>query len=776
MHYPRPRQVVTVVVAILATLSSLPLQAATPIHLSSQRFGGPSTDRGYSVVADAAGNVYVTGYFAGSVDFGGGALVSVGNSADIFVAKFNAAGVHQWSLGFGDFSTDLGQDIAVDASGNVYVTGRFVGSVNFGGGALVSAGGMDIFLAKFNASGVHQWSQRYGSNDPSAEEGLSLALDAAGNVYVTGYFAGTVNFGGGNLVSAGTYDMFLAKYNSSGVHQWSKRFGNTQGDVGYSVAIDASGSVLVTGYFSQTVDFGGGNLVSAGSFDVFVAKFSSSGSYQWTKQFGGTGPDEGVEVAVDVSGNVLATGVFFGTVNMGGGNLVSAGNEEIFLVKYNASGVHQWSQRFGSTDSDVGFGVVTDGVGSVFVTGFFRGTVNFGGGALVSAGNEDIYLAKYDAGGAHLWSKAFGSSNGEIGHAVAMDPLGNVLFTGYFNQTVDFGGGNLVSAGSDEIVVARYAPYSQGPAITDIKDIGNDQGRLVKIHFVRSTFDNVGSPSPIVQYEAYRRDAAPPSTSSPSNGAAGTSGGVQRLAGWTQVGAVAAHGEGAYGIDVPTIGDSTITQGPYYSSFLIRAATSNPVVFYDSDIDSGYSLDNLAPSVPENFTYTAGIVAWEESNAADFDYFTVYGSNTDDFGAAIVVDYSVDPTMDVTGSPYQFYFVTATDFSGNEGKPARVNTLSGVGGTPKTYVLSVSNYPNPFNPRTTVSYTVPARGPVTVSIYDARGSRVATLVNSAEHAAGAYTTEWNGRSVGGATVSSGVYFARIEQNGSVRSKKMVMLK
>ena len=104
MHYPRPRQVVTVVVAILATLSSLPLQAATPIHLSSQRFGGPSTDRGYSVVADAAGNVYVTGYFAGSVDFGGGALVSAGNSADIFVAKFNAAGVHQWSLGFGDFS------------------------------------------------------------------------------------------------------------------------------------------------------------------------------------------------------------------------------------------------------------------------------------------------------------------------------------------------------------------------------------------------------------------------------------------------------------------------------------------------------------------------------------------------------------------------------------------------------------------------------------------------------------------------------------------------
>jgi hypothetical protein len=168
-------------------------------------------------------------------------------------------------------------------------------------------------------------------------------------------------------------------------------------------------------------------------------------------------------------------------------------------------------------------------------------------------------------------------------------------------------------------------------------------------------------------------------------------------------------------------------------------------------------------------------LSWHQSTAKDFDYFTVYGSNTNSFGAATLVDYSVAPAMNVLASPYVYYYVTATDFSGNEGKPAKVNTLSGVGGTPKSYVLSVSNYPNPFNPRTTVSYTVPSRGAVTVAIYDLHGARVATLFNG-ERAAGAYSVDWDGRADNAAVAASGVYFARIEHASGTRSKKMVMLK
>jgi hypothetical protein len=281
---------------------------------------------------------------------------------------------------------------------------------------------------------------------------------------------------------------------------------------------------------------------------------------------------------------------------------------------------------------------------------------------------------------------------------------------------------------------------------------------------------------PILQYEAYRRDDAPPASSVVGGDPTAPSDRKLLAAGWTQVGAVAAHEEDNYGIDVPTVGDSTIALGQYHSVFYVRAATAAPGTFFDSAPDSGYSIDNLAPGVPQNFAYNVGILSWKESSAEDFDYFTVYGANTDAFGAAIVVDYTVTPDMDVTSAGYVYYFVTATDFSGNEGKPAKINTLSGVGGPPASYVLSVSNYPNPFNPSTTMSYTVPARGNVTVAIYDARGARVATLVNNETRDAGAYRMEWNGRADGGSAVSSGIYFARIEQNGAVRTKKMVLLK
>jgi hypothetical protein len=244
--------------------------------------------------------------------------------------------------------------------------------------------------------------------------------------------------------------------------------------------------------------------------------------------------------------------------------------------------------------------------------------------------------------------------------------------------------------------------------------------------------------------------------------------------GWTQIGAVDAHGETGYSIVVPTIGDSTEVMGQYYSVFFIRAATSDPYAFFDSPIDSGYSLDNLTPVVPNGLLYAGGHLSWNESRAADFDYFTVYGANLDDFGAATVVGYSVVPSIDVLGSSYVFYFVTATDFSGNESNPAKINTLSPVGGTPDSYVLSISNYPNPFNPRTTVGYTVPSRGRVTITIYDARGTRVATLLNQ-DRDVGAYKMDWDGRADSGAIASSGVYFVRIDHAGASRTKRMVLL-
>jgi len=760
-------------IVLLAFLGVVqPARALTGLTAWSQRFGSALDDAGYAVATDASGNVYVTGNFSGTVNFGGSNLVSAGDP-DVFLAKYNAAGVHQWSQRFGGTGLDGAASIAVDASGNVIISGDFQGTANFGGANLVSAGNLDTFLAKYNTAGVHQWSQRLGGIGD--DRGNSIAVDGAGNVFVAGWFNLTTNFGGANLVTAGSFDVVLAKYNASGVHQWSQRYGSTNLENGVGIALDASGNIVVTGYFLGTTNLGGANLVSAGQYDIFVAKYDGLGVHQWSQRFGSTNFDAGYAVAVDASNNVLLTGYFYGTANFGGGNLVSGGGQDIFLAKYSPLGVHQWSKRFGALSSDFGISVAVNASSDVFLTGFFLGTVDFGGGNLVSAGNQDVVVAKYDAAGVHQWSRRFGGTGNESANAIATDVSGNAFATGSFEATVNFGTGNLVSAGQVDVFLVKLMRETAEPIISSITDIGNDQGRQVKITFDRSAHDNPVSATPVILYEAYRRNDAPPSYVT-TRDLAGMSSRQLLDQGWTEVGTVHGHGKNEYSIDVPTIGDSTIALGAYNSTFFIRGATASSFTFFDSPIDSGYSVDNLAPGVPGNFIFAAGDLTWDESTAADFDFFTVYGSNTDAFGSAVVVDYSVAPSMDVTGSPYPYYFVTATDFSGNEGKPAKVNTLSGVGGTPSRYVLSVSNYPNPFNPRTTVSYTVPSRGEVSIAVYDARGAHVATLLDHADRPAGAYIIEWDGRADSGATASSGIYFARIEHASGVRSKKMVLLK
>jgi len=221
----------------------------------------------------------------------------------------------------------------VDGSGNCLVTGRFAGSVDFGGGALASAGGQDVFLAKYSSSGAHIWSKRFGGT--LGDRGNGVAVDGSGDVVVTGNFSGAIDFGGGSLISSGSQDLFVAKFSATGGHLWSKRFGGSlQFDAGNGVAMDSIGNILVTGYFIGPVDFGGGALNSAGAWDMFVAKYSPAGAPIWSKAVGGSNIDEGNAIAVDGAGNSVITGRFFETVDFGGGTMTSAGGADIFLVKY----------------------------------------------------------------------------------------------------------------------------------------------------------------------------------------------------------------------------------------------------------------------------------------------------------------------------------------------------------------------------------------------------------------------------------------------------------
>ena len=270
-----------------------------------------------------------------------------------------------------------------------------------------------------------------------------------------------MDFGSGPLTSAGGYDIFVAKYSSSGTTLWSKRIGSaTNGDYGFGIAVDGNGDVLVTGFFSGTVDFGGGPLTSFG-YDMFVVKYSgSNGTYLWAKNFTSAGDDIGYGIATDSSGNVFVTGAFVSGINFGGGMLLSAGSYDIFLVKLAGSnGAHLWSKRFGGASVDSASSVVVDAGNDVAITGSFTGSIDFGGGPLTGVtGAAAGFLAKVSGSdGSHVWSKGFACSTSSVGYGVAADRYNNDIITiGSFKGTVNFGGGPLTSS-SMAVYIAKYS-------------------------------------------------------------------------------------------------------------------------------------------------------------------------------------------------------------------------------------------------------------------------------------------------------------------------------
>lgn len=432
--------------------------------LWAKRFGGAANQFTESIAVDGNGNVLVAGYYlGGSVDFGGGTLPSTGNDFNIFVVKLDPSGKHLWSKGFGDAQNQVGRSIAADVMGNVLVTGYFAGSVDFGGGALTSAGGQDVFVVKLDASGKHLWSKGFG--DAKDQAGQSIAVDPMGNAVVTGFFNGSVGFGPIALTSAGEQDIFVVKLDPSGGHLWSKGFGDAQSQVGQGVAVDAAGNVLVTGYFNGSVDFGGGLLTSVDAADVFVAKFKPDGMLSWANAYGNVSDQIATGIAADSAGNVVVTGYFNGAIDFGGGSLVSAGAvpgpSDIFIAELTAGGTYTWAHRFGDSNDQRAAGVAVGLSGKVLITGAMTGQADFGAGPLASAGGQDIFVAKLDADqhGGCVWAKRFGDADAQWGTAITTNAAGDVFIAGAFHGSVDFGG-NLVlaSAGGADVFVAKLSP------------------------------------------------------------------------------------------------------------------------------------------------------------------------------------------------------------------------------------------------------------------------------------------------------------------------------
>ena len=410
---------------------------------------------GYSIAVDASGNVFTTGFFTGTVDFDPGATtfnLTPVSSRDIFVSKLDASGNFVWARAMGGTgAAGTGFSIATDASGNVFTTGEFVGTFDFDPSAATftltstSPGSVDVFVSKLDPAGNFVWARAMGGSNP--DRGESIATDASGNVFTTGYFSGpaAADFDPGpatfNLTSAGSVDIFVSKLDAAGNFVWAKALRGPSLEVGNSIATDASGNVFTTGYFRGTTDFDPGaatfNLIPAGSEDIFISKLDASGNFVWARAMGGTGSDVGRSIATDPSGNVLTTGLFNLTADFDPGAATftltaSAGLQRIFVSKLDASGNFVWAGALGGANGDTGESIATDASGNVFTTGTFIGATDFDPGASIftlssTAGSSDIFISKLDASGNFVWAGAMGgSSGGDVGESITTDVSGNV--------------------------------------------------------------------------------------------------------------------------------------------------------------------------------------------------------------------------------------------------------------------------------------------------------------------------------------------------------------
>jgi len=298
----------------------------------AKQAGGSDGDNGMGISVDENGNSYVTGLFNGTATFGATTLTSSGDS-DVFVAELDTDGNWQWAKQAGGSAKDYGKSISVDANGNSYVTGYFKGTATFGATTLTCGGGTDIFAAKLDTDGNWQWAKQAGGGMVFyLDFGEDISVDANGNSYVTGTFMGTATFGAFTLTSSGSFDIFAAKLDTDGNWQWAKRAGGSGADCGKGIAVYANGNPYVTGLFNGTATFGATTLTSSGDSDVFVAKLDTDGNWQWAKRAGGSALDEGKSISVDANGNVYITGVFYGTATFGA-DILTANDRDVYVAK-----------------------------------------------------------------------------------------------------------------------------------------------------------------------------------------------------------------------------------------------------------------------------------------------------------------------------------------------------------------------------------------------------------------------------------------------------------
>ncbi len=410
-----------------------------------------------------------------------------------------------------EFGSDIGNSIVTDGHGNVYVTGKFRSlHMIFGHDTLTNTAQylFDYFIVKYDANGTVQWAQKAGGTDEDA--GLAMAVDPSGNIYVTGTFKSTfITFGTYTFASysAPYDDIFLVKYAPSGTVLFARHYGSNGTEGASGLAIDSDYNIYLSGSFdSPTLTFGSYILTRGASslYDMFVTKTDSAGNVLWAKNAGVGMYNSGTSLCVDNAKNVYVTGYYRGaTIIFGNDTLTNthANNDEIFVVKYKYNGVELWAKTAGGISDDEGNSITTDG-DNVYLTGSSASAaITFGSVTLNNYASHDIFVTEYDGSGNTLFAKGVRGFAWDVGNAITLDANHNIYIAGsYMSDTLAFDTDTLFGAIYYTMFLAKLSPLT-----TDIPNVISHNGTTI---YPNPSNGSITIESDITNYTMVVRDIA----------------------------------------------------------------------------------------------------------------------------------------------------------------------------------------------------------------------------------------------------------------------------
>ena len=375
-------------------------------------------------------------------------VITIGALLPAFFALLPTATRADWTVQYGNASSNVGISVATDSAGHVFTGGYTDSGLN----GQSSLGGTDGYVAKYDSSGTVQWTNLFGTASADYVFGVTTVGSGVAAAGYTGSGLPGQSYAGGQ-------DAMVRLYDSSGATLWTRQWGTAGIENARSVAADGAGHLYIGGYTSGS--FSG--YTNAGGNDLFVTQlYAATGAVNWTFQLGTTGSDQGMGVAADSAGNVYLGGYTTGALP----GQTSAGGSDAFVLKLDVTGTLQWTQQFGSSGSDAVRGIAVDSTGAVLTAGYTAGTLI----GQTSAGSFDAFAQKRDASGNVVWTSQFGTAVNDLAHGVAVDSANQVVVGGYTDGAFP----GEVDAGAADALVRVLSPAGTEVFTDQIGSTGND--------------------------------------------------------------------------------------------------------------------------------------------------------------------------------------------------------------------------------------------------------------------------------------------------------------